>query len=413
MKKLLLFILCGAGSLSMMAQPCAPNTNSLFFNGSSAYVSIANQTGLDITDSITVEAWVNATAFGITSAQNSIVCKHGWSQGEAGYVLRLGGSGQLSFNLAGLDINGIPVSWVDNVSPTATLTTATWYHVAGTFDGNNSKIYVNGVLKGTVPFTGTIVSSPYPLNIGHLSDPGQPADRFFNGYIDEVKIWNRALSQAELQANMNVQMDTSVAHTGLVSYWRMNNGTGATVTDLSTGGHNGATSGTTWSTTVPFNNAPTPPAIVFSSGNLVSNSPTNNQWYLNGVAIAGATNQIYHPTVIGSYYVVVTNTAGCTAASNPYNVTTVGVQDLNNLFAVNTYVVNNQVVFDIESAAAKQNVNITITDISGKTVQLVTGKNLQAGKNKIVVDSPVSKGIYLYEINGSNVPVAKGKFVFN
>lgn len=413
MKKLLLFILCGAGSLATLAQPCAPNTNSLFFNGSSGYVSIANQTGLDITDSITVEAWVNVTAFGITSAQNSIVCCHGWSQSEAGYVLRLGGSGQLSFNFAGLDINSIPVSWVDNVSPAATLTTATWYHVAGTFDGNNSKIYVNGVLKGTTPFTGTIVSSPYPLNIGHLADPGQPADRFFNGYIDEVKIWHRALSQAELQANMNVQMDTSVAHPGLVSYWRMNNGTGATVTDLSTGGHNGTTNGTTWSTTVPFNNAPTAPAIVFSSGNLVSNSPTNNQWYLNGVAIAGATGQIYHPTVIGSYTVVVTNTAGCTASSNPYNVTTVGIQDLSNQFLVNAYATNGQIVFDMESATAKQNVSITISDISGKAVQQLTGKRLQAGKNKLVINAAVSKGIYLYEIKDSKMSVSKGKFVFN
>lgn len=413
MKKLILFILCGAAHLSGFAQPCAPNTNSLLFNGTSAYVSVANQTGLNITDSITIEAWVNASAFGITSAQNSIVCKHGWSQGEAGYVLRLGGSGQLSFNFAGLDINGIPVSWVDNISPTGSLTTATWYHVAGTFDGNNSKIYINGVLKGTTPFTGTIVTSPgYPLNIGHLSDPGQPADRYFNGYIDEVRIWHRALTQAQIQANMNTQLDTSVAQVGLVSYWRMNNGTGTNVTDLEGTGA-GVTNGATWSTTVPFNSAPPTPALVYSLGNLVSNSATNNQWCLNGVPIPGATNQTYVPTVNGAYTVIVTNAAGCSATSNPYNITTLSIQDLNSLFAVNAYATNGAITFDMETATAQQNVSIRICDITGKTVQQLTGKNLQAGKNKVVINSSVSKGIYLYEVSGSRMPVTKGKFVFN
>jgi hypothetical protein len=48
---------------------------------------INNQNGLDLTLAVTIEAWVYSNAWGITSAQGSIVCKHGWSQGEAGYVI--------------------------------------------------------------------------------------------------------------------------------------------------------------------------------------------------------------------------------------------------------------------------------------------------------------------------------------
>ena len=129
MKKQITLIVILLSAFMINAQPCITNTNSLFFNGT-AYVSLASQTGLDITDSITVEAWINSTQWAATSAQNTIACKHGWSAGEGGYVLRAGGSGQLSFNFGGLDTNGVPVSWVDNISPANSLTLIQWHGIA-------------------------------------------------------------------------------------------------------------------------------------------------------------------------------------------------------------------------------------------------------------------------------------------
>src|SRR6185436_9087462 len=161
-----------------------------------------------------------------------IVCKHGWSSGEGGFVLRCGGQGELSWNIAGIDVNQIPVNWIELVSPTNALTSNTWMHVAGTFDGTELKCYVNGILQGTVPFAGTIApSTAYPLAIGRLADPVYGPDRYFAGNIDEVRVWNRALTQTEIQTSMNNHIDPSGA-TGLVSYWRMNEGTNTTLYDV-------------------------------------------------------------------------------------------------------------------------------------------------------------------------------------
>ncbi|MBS1795269.1 MAG: hypothetical protein JSS81_15535 [Acidobacteria bacterium] len=89
-----------------------------------------------------------------------------------------------------------------NVGSTTVAQTGVWYHVAGTWDANGLKIYVNGVLENTNPTTGiTRAASPgVKLNIG---EGALFADRRFVGLIDEVEIFNRALGLAEIQAIYN------------------------------------------------------------------------------------------------------------------------------------------------------------------------------------------------------------------
>lgn len=395
MKKLLLTTLITGTLQFAIAQPCIPNTHSLNFNGNSQYLTVANQAGLDITDSITVEAWIFPTQWAATSAQNSVVCKHGWSAGEQGYVLRVGGTGQLSFNFAGLDTTGTPVSWIDNISPAGALTINTWNHIAGTFDGTQSVIYINGVAQGTTPFTGTIVSSSYPLTIGRLSDGAQAALRYFGGFMDEVRIWHRALSAAEILSQKNDHIDPATA-TGLVSYWRMNDGTGTTATEL-VGGHNATTNGNLWSALVPFNSAPPTPAVVFNGTLLVSNASSGNQWYLNGVLIPGATQMTYAPTVNGAYTVMVTNTSGCTATSNPYNVTTVSLQEQIKTESIFLSPNPAHVVITIEHAFNSPTL-ITVSDLSGKAVlkQVIMGNSIQ------LPVAAIKSGCYLIELSNDD-----------
>jgi hypothetical protein len=202
MKKILTLLLLACCS-NVFAQPCSPNTHSLSFNGTfNQYATINSQTNLNMTDVVTVEAWIYPTAFAATSASGSIFCKHGWSSGEKGYVLRAGDpSGILSFNLAG-DSLGTNVSWKHAESPAGSLTLNTWTHVAGTFDGTSVKVYVNGVLVGTTAFTGGIVPSAFRPRIGKMSDTVQVAQRFWNGLIDEIRVFHRALSQTEIADSM-------------------------------------------------------------------------------------------------------------------------------------------------------------------------------------------------------------------
>jgi hypothetical protein len=410
MKKIFTFILLTA-VIRANAQPCIPNTNSVQFDGSSSYVAISPQTGLDITTTLTIEAWIKPDAFGFNSAQNSIVCKHGWSSGEGGFVLRCGGTGELSFNIGGVDTNGVNVSWIEIISPTSVLSLNTWAHVAGTFDGHELKCYVNGNLEGTTPFIGTIApSTSYPLALGRLADPVYGPDRYFSGLMDEVRVWNRALTQTELQAGMNNHIDpTSV--TGLVSYWRMNEGANATLYDVA-GTNNGGTIFCTWNTSVPFNAFPPEPLITYNGGTLYSSAPTDNQWYLGGTAIAGETQSSYTPTQNGVYTVEVTSPEGCTTMSAQFTVIDVGVEELSGIAHTSVYPnpFHEQAFVVLTNNRSTGIANLSVADLQGRKVMDINGIELTEPVTKICIDRKnLSDGIYFYEWRSAGAVISKGK----
>lgn len=161
------------------------------FNGTSDYVTVFNDSRLNPNGAITVSAWIKATAFAAMAYDNTIVGKDDWSFGNEGYVLRCGDAGKLGFNIA-KNSN----TWEESLTATAELNTNNWFFVTGVYDGTSIKTYVNGMLKNTLPSTGALVSSYVSLLIG--SCPGPAGGRFFNGKIDDVGIWSRALSATEI-----------------------------------------------------------------------------------------------------------------------------------------------------------------------------------------------------------------------
>jgi hypothetical protein len=96
--------------------------------------------------------------------------------------------------------------WEDVVFSTTILEHDRWYHLAGTYDGSVAQLYVNGVLENTVPKTGPVLASTAgPLFIGRdQGEDGFGGGEFFNGLIDEVEIYNRALTAEEIQAIYDV-----------------------------------------------------------------------------------------------------------------------------------------------------------------------------------------------------------------
>jgi beta-lactam-binding protein with PASTA domain len=80
------------------------------------------------------------------------------------------------------------------------LSTNTWYHMAATYDGIRMKLYVNGELRGTTNVSGTIPNGARDIWIGG----NEPWGEFFEGVIDEVYIYDRALDEIEIQALMNL-----------------------------------------------------------------------------------------------------------------------------------------------------------------------------------------------------------------
>ncbi len=113
----------------------------------------------------------------------------------------------------------------------------TWTHVAGTFDGQQIKVYINGQLKAQVDYDGYIDVRQSGLYIGN----NILGNRQFDGAIDEVRIWSYARSAEQIQSTMNKKLYGN--EPGLVAYWPMDEGRGQIVEDLAHG--NSATLGKT------------------------------------------------------------------------------------------------------------------------------------------------------------------------
>jgi chitodextrinase len=88
---------------------------------------------------------------------------------------------------------------------TAALTVNTWTHLAATYDGTTIRLYVNGTQVASAAQTGAIATSTNPLQIGGDSLYGQ----FFQGTIDEVRIYNVALTAAQIQTDMNAPISAT------------------------------------------------------------------------------------------------------------------------------------------------------------------------------------------------------------
>ena len=159
----------------------------LSFNGSSSRVDIPDSASLDLTTGMTMEAWVRPTTL---SGWRTVLMK----EQSAGLVYGL---------YANSDTNRpsahIYISAESDTRGTAQLAVNTWTHLAATYDGSVLRSYVNGVQASTRTIGGNILTSTSALRIGGNSIWGE----YFAGLIDEVRIYNRALTAAEIQTDMN------------------------------------------------------------------------------------------------------------------------------------------------------------------------------------------------------------------
>jgi len=163
--------------------------NALNFNGSNALVTINNAASLQLTTGMTLEAWVYPTVTG--PWWGDVIYK-----GNDNYYLE-GTSYSSGFPAMGGTLPNAPPLY-----GTAVLALNTWAHLAATYDGVTMRLYVNGVPVVSRAQTGAIETSTNPLQIGGDSIYGQ----YFMGRIDEVRIYNRALSAAQIQSDMNTPL---------------------------------------------------------------------------------------------------------------------------------------------------------------------------------------------------------------
>jgi hypothetical protein len=160
------------------------------FDGSSGYVAVPNSSNLKFTNAISVEGWINLNT--ITSPNTpTIVTKGQDADAPMDWDLVVNG-GKLGAAVY------TPGGWQGG-SFTTTMATGVWYHVAMTYDGTNLLGYVNGVLDGSMAISGTLRTTIYGLRIGAYAPVNGVVDKcFFPGKIDELSLYNRALSPNEI-----------------------------------------------------------------------------------------------------------------------------------------------------------------------------------------------------------------------
>ena len=159
----------------------------LSFNGTSARVNVPSSASLQLTGAMTLEAWVNPTS--TTSRWRDVIYK-----GNDNYYLE-GTSTNGSKPDAGVIAGG---SYGDAYG-TAALPANAWSFLVETYDGATLRLYVNGAQVAATAHTGAISTSTSQLQIGGDSIYGQ----YFGGLIDEVRVYNVALSAAAIQTDMN------------------------------------------------------------------------------------------------------------------------------------------------------------------------------------------------------------------
>ena len=159
----------------------------LSFDGVNDRVTAPDANSLDLTSGMTLEAWVRPSA--ANNWRTAIAKEHGTTVAYSLYSNR-------NTNVPHAEIYS--GGRLRGVNGTGALPLNAWSHLAATFDGAQVRIFVNGAQVGAINRAGTIEVAAGPLTIGGNG----PFGEWFAGLMDEVRVYNRALSAAEIQADM-------------------------------------------------------------------------------------------------------------------------------------------------------------------------------------------------------------------
>lgn len=170
-----------------------PNSRSLSFNGTDQWIEIGNPPLLNAGGVISVAGWIRPDD--IVGNHNLIAHGYEWSPEKHDFALRIR-NGKYQFT-----------AWMDELDHEAVMTIpdsdlGTWVHLCGVYDGSNYSLYRNGELRASIPD-----SFRPPANIeaiwaigARAPQPPAGVDNLMKGLLDDIRIYGRALSAAEVQA---------------------------------------------------------------------------------------------------------------------------------------------------------------------------------------------------------------------
>ncbi len=209
----------------------------LTFDGIDDWLTVRDAASLDLTRGMTLEAWVRPARL------------TGWRT-----VLLKEGAGALAYALYAHDNAPRPAAYArlsgqtssHGALGTAQLPLNTWTHMAATYDNATLRLYINGSEVRRQSMTGSMVTTTGALRIGGNSLWGE----YFEGTLDEVRVYSRALSAAEVQSDMGRAVTS-----GLVAAYGFDEGSGTAASDASGRGHTGTIGGAEWAAQGRFGKA--------------------------------------------------------------------------------------------------------------------------------------------------------------
>ena len=193
-------------------------------------IEVANSDALNPTDALTLEAWIRPTA--VPEDDLGVILQK-WSDRVSGnkrqYQLTMTDD-QTVVCYFSTDGANYPSVWTSE-----TIELNQWVHVAAAFDGQHMRLYYNGELKRETGQSGNLHTSDCAVQIGGYAE--EHATRRFKGNIADVRIWNRARTTAEINANMHYRLRGD--EPGLAGYWQLDQAADGTAKDYTAHQNNG------------------------------------------------------------------------------------------------------------------------------------------------------------------------------
>jgi hypothetical protein len=193
----------------------------LQFDGSNDYVQAIDESAFDLTTSMTIELWIKPESL---VGMQGLISKH-FGNNAHPYQIRLEGD-EITFGFYSNTIGWQPVETYN-----ANLPLNEWSHIACTYDMVQAKIYVNGIQKASANKSFEIPQNDQAFEIGRTKDL---SFEYFNGIIDEVRVWEIARTAEEVAENMCTNY-TGMTVPGLVTNYKFNECGGTLLTDSQNG----------------------------------------------------------------------------------------------------------------------------------------------------------------------------------
>jgi PKD repeat protein len=222
--------------------PYVSTCNAVQFDGTDDHIDCGSRSSLRVNSNFTIEAWVKPaaeTGFPFSYLTKTATAANGYG---IGYV-----NGKLRFII---QPTNLLISAIDNM-PGATVPLNEWSHIACSYDGKDAKIYVNGALVESQTLASSTTSltwstNPAAIYIGKCTN--YDGSLFFQGGVDDVRIWKTTRTAAEINANKDMKLLGTEAN--LAAYWKLDEGAGLTAGDATVNNYDGTLkNGTAWITT--------------------------------------------------------------------------------------------------------------------------------------------------------------------